>query len=100
MSFYFVERLSANKWVIARPPCHPDEEDAPEEHQVSVGSVQETVAHDFPTVRRGAQDGTMGPDPLQFAHLKEGTDSPYTKSYLREANSPLPRNRPAPLSSF
>ena len=39
VSFYFVEGLSANKWVIARPPCHPDEEDAPEEHQVSVESV-------------------------------------------------------------
>ena len=26
--FYYVERIPANNWVIARPLCHPDEEDA------------------------------------------------------------------------
>ena len=64
VSFYFVEGLSANKWVIARPSCHPDEEDAPEEHQVSVESVEEMIVYeqmDFSTVKRGPQEGVMGP---------------------------------------
>ena len=88
VSFYFVERLSANKWVIARPPCHPDEEDAPEEHQVSVESVEEMIVYeqmDFSTVKRGPQEGVMGPDPILFAHLTANTESPYTKSNLLAA---------------
>ena len=78
VSFYYVERVSANKWVIARPQCHPSEEDAPEEHQVQVGSNEEVIVFermDFSFVKKQPQPAPM-PDPIQFEHLKNGTDSP------------------------
>ena len=38
-SYYYVEKLAADKWVIARPTCHPTEEDAPEHHRVMIGDM-------------------------------------------------------------
>ena len=43
VSYYYVEKITNDVWTIYRPLCHPDEEDAPAEHQVPVSYTHLTL---------------------------------------------------------
>ena len=93
VSYYYVEKITNDVWTIYRPLCHPDEEDAPAEHQVQVGESQEVGVFERVNVSTGKesdlerkpQPGVMGPDPILFHHLEQGLESPYTKQNLLAA---------------
>ena len=93
VSYYYVEKITNDVWTIYRPLCHPDEEDAPAEHQVQVGASQEVGVFERVNVSAGKesdlerkpQPDVMGPDPILFHHLQQGLESPYTQQNLLAA---------------
>ena len=93
VSYYYVEKITNDVWTIYRPLCHPDEEDAPAEHQVQVGASQEVGVFERVNVSTGKesdlerepQPDVMGPDPILFHHLQQGLESPYTQQNLLAA---------------
>ena len=86
VAFYLVEKVEAKVWVIARPLCHPTEEDAPAEHRVTIAGVDEEIVferQDFGFLQRTDRTGIME-NAVLFEHLKAipPEPSPYTRANL------------------